>query len=217
MRALPPSATRTCCHLISLDITQCHDRTVPKLSQHASSTSGLPSVSSGATCGSCLTYPKSYPRQSRAGLGVLDIPYDRVGRHGQWSVLSLRSCVRISTTGKVGRPGANEQGRDHRVRADSAGAASHPKSAARRIAGLCNGRVRGRRAKLANRALRLEERQEVCVDHVRVNGAHAVRVPLVDLKCPILNQLRRDQRGISDRHDLVVIAVHDQYGNFQVL
>jgi hypothetical protein len=24
-------ATRTCCHLISLGVTQCHDRTVPKL------------------------------------------------------------------------------------------------------------------------------------------------------------------------------------------
>src|SRR5262249_14282223 len=33
MRAVPPIATGTCCHLISLDITQCHDRTVPKLSQ----------------------------------------------------------------------------------------------------------------------------------------------------------------------------------------
>src|ERR1700739_4733889 len=33
MRAGSPIATRTCCHLISLDITQCHDRTVPKLSQ----------------------------------------------------------------------------------------------------------------------------------------------------------------------------------------
>src|ERR1700740_961921 len=37
MRAVPPLATRACCHLISLDITQCHDRTVPKLSQLANS------------------------------------------------------------------------------------------------------------------------------------------------------------------------------------
>src|SRR6516162_1049547 len=35
MRAGSPIASRTCCHLISLDITQCHDRTVPKLSQRA--------------------------------------------------------------------------------------------------------------------------------------------------------------------------------------
>jgi len=35
MRAVPPIATRTCCHLISLDITQCHSRTVPKLSQRS--------------------------------------------------------------------------------------------------------------------------------------------------------------------------------------
>ena len=33
MRAVPPIATSTCCHLISLDIKRCHDRTVPKLSQ----------------------------------------------------------------------------------------------------------------------------------------------------------------------------------------
>src|SRR5215470_2351776 len=35
MRGVFPIATRTCCHLISLDITQCHERTVPKLSQNA--------------------------------------------------------------------------------------------------------------------------------------------------------------------------------------
>ena len=35
MRAVPPIATRTCCHLISLDITQCHGRSVPKLSQRS--------------------------------------------------------------------------------------------------------------------------------------------------------------------------------------
>src|SRR6516165_4828743 len=39
--AVWPIATRTCCHLISLDITQCHDRTVPKLSQRGPSTSCL--------------------------------------------------------------------------------------------------------------------------------------------------------------------------------
>src|SRR5262245_12191660 len=35
MRVGPPTATRTWCHLISLDITQCHGRTVPKLSQRS--------------------------------------------------------------------------------------------------------------------------------------------------------------------------------------
>src|SRR5262249_30907229 len=34
MRGGDPVATRTCCHLISLDITQCNDRSVPKLSQN---------------------------------------------------------------------------------------------------------------------------------------------------------------------------------------
>ena len=32
MRAVSSIATRTCYHVISLDITQCHDRTVPELS-----------------------------------------------------------------------------------------------------------------------------------------------------------------------------------------
>jgi hypothetical protein len=46
-------------------------------------------------------------------------------------------CVRMSTTAKVGRAGADEQGRDYRVRPDSAGAGSYPRSAGRRIAPLC--------------------------------------------------------------------------------
>src|SRR5207302_4609544 len=33
MRAWIPIATRTCYHVMSFDITQCHDRTAPKLSQ----------------------------------------------------------------------------------------------------------------------------------------------------------------------------------------
>ena len=35
MRAWIPIATRTCYHVMSFDITQCHERTVPKLSQEA--------------------------------------------------------------------------------------------------------------------------------------------------------------------------------------
>jgi len=36
----------------------------------------------------------------------------------------------MSMTAKVGRAGADEQGRDYRVRPDSAGAGSYPRSAA---------------------------------------------------------------------------------------
>ena len=120
-------------------------------------------------------------------------------------------------TGKVGRAGADEQGRDYRVRpwlgwcrVVSQISRAPDRTAVQRM-------VLGRRSDLANPQLRLEEGEQVCVDHLRVSGAHAVRVPLVDLKCRVLNQLRRNQRRISDRHDLVVVAVHDQYRNFQVL
>ena len=41
LRAEAPIATRTCCHVMSFDITQCHDRTVPKLSQLATPNSRL--------------------------------------------------------------------------------------------------------------------------------------------------------------------------------
>ena len=33
MRVVSPIATRACYHVMSLDITPCHERTVPKLSQ----------------------------------------------------------------------------------------------------------------------------------------------------------------------------------------
>jgi hypothetical protein len=39
MRVEFPIATRTCYHVMSLDISQCHERTVPKLSQVDSSRS----------------------------------------------------------------------------------------------------------------------------------------------------------------------------------
>ena len=48
------------------------------------------------------------------------------------------------------------------------------------------------------------------VHHVGMGGAHAVRQPLVDLERAVLQQLRRQQRGVGDRHDLVVIAVHHE-------
>ena len=43
------------------------------------------------------------------------------------------------------------------VFADSAGAGSYPRSAARQIARVCNGVPRGRRSDLKNPQLRLEE------------------------------------------------------------
>jgi hypothetical protein len=74
MRAAPPIATRTCCHLISLDITQCHDRTVPKLSQRPLSTSS--------------TDIRATPKRSFTigGSG------QRIGRRRSWPILLVAPC-----------------------------------------------------------------------------------------------------------------------------
>ena len=42
---------------------------------------------------------------------------------------------------------------------------------------------------------------------------HTVRIPLVDLELASLQQFDREQRGIRNRDDLIVIAVHDEHGN----
>ena len=52
--------------------------------------------------------------------------------------------------------------------------------------------------------------QQVGVDDVGVGGAHAVREARVDLERAVLEQLDRQLGGVGDRHDLVVVAVHDQ-------
>src|SRR5882762_1759051 len=74
MRAVSPIATRTSYHVMSFDITQCHDPTVPKLSQTARSRpasgvalrsdhdfQGLALVHGAVTCG--------HPVQADAAMG----------------------------------------------------------------------------------------------------------------------------------------------------
>ena len=54
-----------------------------------------------------------------------------------------------------------------------------------------------------------DERQQIGVELILVGGSDAVRSARVDLEDRILHQLgRRNGRG-ADRHDLVVVAVHD--------
>lgn len=43
--------------------------------------------------------------------------------------------------------------------------------------------------------------------------AHAVRQAWVDLQRAVLDELRGAQRRVCDRYDLIVVAVHDQYGD----
>src|SRR5437762_2701566 len=64
---------------------------------------------------------------------------------------------------------------------------------------------------LSQRAgLALDEGEKVGIDHVGVRRAHAMRELLVDLQGALPEELRGEQRGIGDRYDLVVVAVHDE-------
>src|SRR5438034_2028518 len=66
----------------------------------------------------------------------------------------------------------------------------------------------------------LDEGEEVGIDHVGVRRAHAVRELLVDLQGALPKELRGERRGIRDRDDLVIVAVHDEgrhVDDFQVL
>ena len=68
------------------------------------------------------------------------LPAMRARARGGISPATQSHCVRISiTTARVGRARSDDQGRDYRVRPDSAGAGSYPRSAERRIAPLCSG------------------------------------------------------------------------------
>jgi len=60
MRGEFPVATATWYHVMSLDITQCHDRTVPKLSQHMSSGRQFPPLRLP------LNLPQDSPRRASA-------------------------------------------------------------------------------------------------------------------------------------------------------
>src|SRR2546425_1952744 len=66
----------------------------------------------------------------------------------------------------------------------------------------------------------LDEGEKVGIDHVGVRRAHAMRELLVDLQGTLLEEFRGEHRGISDRDDLVVVAMHDErrhVDDFQVL
>lgn len=74
------------------------------------------------------------------GFGAaLALPAMRTRPRRGFSPSTWSLCVRIFMTDKIGRAGADEQGRDHRVRSDSSGAGSYLGPDGRRIAPLCNG------------------------------------------------------------------------------
>ena len=57
---------------------------------------------------------------------------------------------------------------------------------------------------------RLDEGEQVRVHRIGMGGAHAVRETFVDLKSPILQELCRERRRVGNRHNLIIITVHDE-------
>src|SRR5678815_321340 len=55
------------------------------------------------------------------------------------------------------------------------------------------------------------ERQQFRVDDIGVRRAHAVREARVYLQRTLLEMLDGQRRRVGERHNLVVIAVHDQH------
>src|SRR5690242_11103498 len=60
--------------------------------------------------------------------------------------------------------------------------------------------------------LRSEERKQIRIDLVFVSRAQAVRRAFIDFQCGARDELGREQRRGANRHDLVIIAVHDERG-----
>ncbi|MNJ68422.1 hypothetical protein D3C77_646700 [compost metagenome] len=58
----------------------------------------------------------------------------------------------------------------------------------------------------------MDEGQQVGVDLVWMGGAQAVGKARVDLERACANELGAEQGRVGDRHDLVVVAMHDQHG-----
>src|SRR5690242_3345752 len=66
----------------------------------------------------------------------------------------------------------------------------------------------------------LDEGEKVGIDRAGVSCAHAMRELLVNLQGTLLEEFRGEQRGISDRDDLVVVAMHNErwyVDDFQIL
>src|ERR1700733_5073369 len=63
----------------------------------------------------------------------------------------------------------------------------------------------------------LQKGKEVGIDRGRFSCGHAVRKALVDLQCPVLHKLCRQQACVGVRDDLVVIAMHHQHRNRDLL
>src|SRR6266699_1076745 len=61
--------------------------------------------------------------------------------------------------------------------------------------------------------LRPQEGQQVGVELLLVREGQAVGRPRIDLQGRVLDELGGEQGGVSDRHDLDVVAMNDQGRN----
>ncbi len=57
----------------------------------------------------------------------------------------------------------------------------------------------------------LDKCKQVGVDRVCLRRGHAVRETLVRFQRAVLKQLCRERPSIGIRHDLIVVAVHDEH------
>src|ERR1039458_2062439 len=63
----------------------------------------------------------------------------------------------------------------------------------------------------------LDEGQQIGVDRLGLSDRHAVRESGVGLQCPVLHELRGKNRGVLIGDDLVVLSVHEQRRNVDLL
>ncbi len=65
--------------------------------------------------------------------------------------------------------------------------------------------------------LRLDEGEQVRIELVRMDDRHAMWKTGVDLELSILDQLGRKGSSVRKGHDLVIVPVHDEGGNVDLL
>ena len=56
----------------------------------------------------------------------------------------------------------------------------------------------------------LSEREQIRIDQILMGRAHAVRQARVDFQRGAIDDLGRGQSRGADRHDLIIVAVHDE-------
>jgi hypothetical protein len=63
---------------------------------------------------------------------------------------------------------------------------------------------------MSNLESAFDKGKQVGIDHIGMSGEHAVGITLVKFQGSVFEQFDGFERRIGDRHDLVVVAMHDQ-------